>query len=375
MLVSLHGLGQIDSINTDINTLISQLSDATPAYLIATGKWPASRPFIVVSPQLKADGMGLNQDWTAEVIDEVVEYVKMIRTINLNKIYITGLSLGGQGCMIYGIAHPDKVAAMIVISGRTNEILDQACVLANMPMWMFHGTEDEQCRLLNSIDMYNAINACANPGLNKPHLTLFDAVRHNTPAPQLWNNIYDLTSGFPIYDWLLQFTKNDATNKPPYVNAGVDKKILVQDGPLYIFGDYFDADGSITSVLWSQTGGTSLALENVNSPILKVGTLQAGNFEFELRVFDNSGAQSFDKVKIEILQTPTSSRVTNFILMNGLTNQDIDTLVNEQVINKNLLGVSQFNIETNIPVLIIFAIDLIRIKTPDTYIQAVMPQP
>jgi predicted esterase len=357
LLVNLHGQGQINpNPNTgclSINCLRNQPSDATPAYLIHQGQWPTTRPFIVVSPQLKRDYSVPNiadQDWSAPYIDEVIEYVKTIRTINPDKIYIMGLSLGGQGCMIYAAAYPEKVAGMVPMCGRsyddnedTDDIIDQACSLVNIPIWFFHGTEDILLTYDNATKMAAAINACSNPGSIRPHVTLLDAMEHNG----VWNPIYNLKAGYPVYDWLLQFTKNSTVNVPPHVNVGLDKKFMVSDGTIYLFADYFDADGSITSVSWSQTPGPiSLTLEQTNTPILKVSNLQAGTFQFQLTVTDNLGAVSSDDVTVELLDTQgTNNATTDFRLINSLANNaDIGPLINEQVINKNILGFNDFNV-------------------------------
>lgn len=350
MLINLHGQGQIGS---DITLLTTQPNDATPAYLIAHGQWPASRPFIVVSPQLKRDiSMPVDQqDWPADYIDEVVEYVKNIPNININpdKIYIMGLSLGGQGCMIYGAAYPNKVAGMIPISGRTDDVIEDgiACSLVNIPMWIFHGTEDITLNYTNATNMAAAINACPNPGSIRPHVTLLDAMEHNGT----WNPIYNLTSGYPIYDWLLQFTKNSTVNLPPHVNVGTDKKFLVSDGPIYLFSDYFDADGSITSVSWTQTQGAALTLQQTNTNILKITNLQAGTFQFTLTVTDNLGAVSTDNISVDLLSDRGSNNaVTGFTLTNAAAtgNPDIGPLVNEQVITKSALGTNDFNVRAAI---------------------------
>jgi predicted peptidase len=253
LLVSLHGLAQIGN---DINLLTipqpNQPIDATPAYLIDKGRWPASRPFIVVSPQLKPDGTGVEQDYTAAFIDEVVEHVKTLRTIDTNRIYFTGLSLGGQGSMIYAMAYPNKVAAMVTMANRTNEIIQDACNLAGKPLWMFHGTEDPVF-YSNSTDMLNAIMNCSPTPAITPHLTTVHAGRH-----EIWNPVYDLSAGFDIYSWLLQFNLADSSNKPPGVYAGPDKNFLFQENLFYLHGDAFDIDGSIASVQWTQLSGANL---------------------------------------------------------------------------------------------------------------------
>lgn len=347
LLINLHGQGQIGD---NLNLLINQPSDATPAYLIANSQWDASRPFIVVSPQLKRDlaipNIG-DQDWVASYIDEVVEYVKTQRNINANKIYIMGLSLGGQGCMIYSAAYPNKVAAMIPICGRTDDIIQDglACSLVNIPTWIFHGTEDITLNYSNATNMASAINACTNSGSIKPHVTLLDAGEHT--GVSVWNPLYNTSAGYPVYDWLLKFTKNSAANVLPYVNVGPDKKFLVSDGTIYLFGDYFDDDGAVSSVAWTQTQGAALTLQQTNTRILKITNLQTGTFQFRLTITDNLGGISTDDVTVELFgSVPMGMKsVTSLRLTNAATgNTEIGPLVNEQVIDKIVLGTNDLNV-------------------------------
>ncbi|HRJ30917.1 MAG TPA: alpha/beta fold hydrolase [Cyclobacteriaceae bacterium] len=351
LLVNLHGQGQINPNPQwpgcfSIECLRTQGNDATPAYLIHQGQWPASRPFIVVSPQMKRDATPniADQDWSPAYIDEVIEFVKTQRTINADKIYIMGLSLGGQGCMLYSAAYPHKVAGMVPMCGRTDDVIADgiACSLVNIPMWIFHGTEDLLLNYSNATNMAAAINACPSPGSIRPHVTLLDAVEHNG----MWNPIYNLSAGYPVYDWLLQFTKNSTVNIPPYVNVGVDKKFLLSDGTLYLNSEFFDADGSIASVLWTQLQGPALTLEQTNTRILKITNLQAGTFQFRLTVTDNLGAISSDDITVQLLSSVGSNNsVIGFTLTNAATNNsNIGSLVNEQLINKNALGTNDLNV-------------------------------
>jgi predicted esterase len=353
LLINLHGQGQINPNPgtgcNSINCLRNQFTDATPAYIIHQGQWPASRPFIVVSPQLKRDAtpnIG-DQDWVASYIDEVVEYVKTQRNINTNKIYIMGLSLGGQGCMIYSAAYPNKIAAMIPICGRTDDIIQEgmACSLVNIPTWIFHGTEDITLNYSNAINMAAAVNACPNPGSIKPHVTLLDAGEHT--GVSVWNPLYNLSAGYPVYDWMLKFNKNATANVLPYVNVGPDKKFLVGDATIYLFGDYFDDDGSIASVAWTQIQGTALTLQQTNTHILKITNLQPGTFQFRLTITDNLGGISTDDVTVQLFSsTPIGMKsITSLTLTNAATgNTPIGTLVNDQVIDKSIVGTNDLNV-------------------------------
>ncbi|MBL7843590.1 MAG: T9SS type A sorting domain-containing protein [Cyclobacteriaceae bacterium] len=356
LLVNLHGQGQINpnlgTGCTSINCLRSQFQDATPAYLIDQGQWDPLRPFIVVSPQMKRDNSVplVDQDWSAAYIDEVIEYVKTQRTINANKIYLMGLSLGGQGCMIYAGAFPQKVAGIVPICGKTynqfsgdqsEEIITQACSLVNIPMWIFHGKDDSILPYTNATFMVQAINNCPNQGSIRPHVTLLDAITHN----ETWNPIYNMSADYPVYDWLLQLTKNATSNIPPVVSLGVNKRFLTTDGTIYLPAEYFDTDGSITSVQWTQTQGTPLlTLDQTNPSIVKISNLVAGTFQFTLTVTDNQGATGSDDITITLLGSADANRITGFTLVNAATHTNIGPLVNDQVINKSSIGVNDFNV-------------------------------
>jgi hypothetical protein len=144
----------------------------------------------------------------------------------------------------------------------------------------------------------------------------------------------------------LKFTKNSTANVSPYVTAGADLRILQRSSALSLAGEYFDTDGTITTVNWTKISGPSITLSSTNTSILKLTNLVPGTFEFELRVTDNSGAQSFDRVIVEIVSSvaATDVSVNKLVLMNGATNADIGNLTEGMVINTASLGVTQFNI-------------------------------
>lgn len=320
-------------IGDDLSIMLGTSSPRSPAWLIDRNMWP-NRPFIVVTPQLKRDPSipkYNDQEWPMEKVDSVLEYVRTTHNIDPNRMYLTGISLGGAACWNYAATFPGKVAAIVPMSGKTN--VAQACSLTDIPIWAFHGENDGLVEPHFTVEMIDAINACPS-GDYKPHLNLLHARGHEG-----WNEIFTGTDGYDIYTWLLQFTKNSTANVPPYVYAGVDKKILVRSEPFHITGEYFDPDGTITNVLWTQTSGTALTLENTNSKTLKITGLVAGTFEFQLQVTDNSGVQRGDQVVLQVFNSvPANTRaVTDLILLNGGTNQDIGSLSEGYVINSSSL--------------------------------------
>ncbi len=335
LLLSLHSKGETSN---DITELTSKNPEQMPCRLIYLNRWPKDLPFIVLTPQLKPDPADPEIQWSAEYIDEVVRYVMANYKVDLARIYVTGISRGGTGAWTYAAAFPEKVAALLPLSGRSD--LSQACPIKDIPIWAFHGDGDGVAPPTYSVDMINAVKACQPSGRYKPRLNILNARNHNG-----WSELYNGTNGYKVFEWLLKFKKNDHANKTPYVNAGIDQRIAMRSQSVHIIGDFFDSDGNINTVQWKQTGGTPLTLSNTDSEFLKLNNVKTGSFEFELTVTDNDGARNSDKVLLEIVNASTLPVITDLILINGKTNTEIGSLSEVQVINKNTLGITEINIK------------------------------
>ncbi len=338
LLISLHGKGEMGS---DITMLTSNNPQQQPSRLIYLNRWSKDLPFIVLSPLFTPPPDELTPQWPAAYIDEVVNHVIANYRIDLNRIYVTGLSLGGTGTWTYAAAYPQKVAAILPISGRSD--LTKACALKNIPAWVFHGDGDPTVSAYYSVDMINAINACKVSAVYKRKLSMLFSRAHSG-----WNEIYNGSSGKKVYDWLLKFSKNNTANTAPYVNAGPDRTIMMRSSSVHIYADYFDSDGTIASVLWTQVGGPPLTLSNTTSEFFKVSNLQPGTFEFQLTVTDNNGATSTDRVVLTVVSSSSLPVVNSIVLMNGQTNADIKNLSELMTINKAELGVTQINMRAEV---------------------------
>lgn len=333
LLISLHGVAEIG----DDLTKLTVGGALTPARLIHQGRWPASRPLLVLSPQLKPTVEEPDPEWPANYIEEVVQHVVANFRVDLNRIYITGLSRGGTGVWTYAAAYPNRVAAMIPISGVCD--VSTACTIKDIAIWAFHGEADQVIQTFYPLDMAVAIGNCSNPKY-KPHVNLMEVREHTG-----WEEVYNETNGYPVFDWLLKFTKNSPANTAPYVNAGADRQFMMRSGPLHIIGDFFDSDGTITNVQWTQTSGAALSLSNTNNRFLTINSVQTGTFEFQLSVTDDDGVQQTDRVVITVLANSTLPIVTNMVLVNGAgTNVDIGNITEGMVIDINDLDLTQINI-------------------------------
>jgi len=206
LIIFLHGWGAQGDSRNDEKILDIILYHGLPS-LIKMGQWNPKFPFIVVSPQL------VTEYWPANKIHSFIEYLIENYQINTDRIYLTGLSLGGGGCWYYvGQIEDNYAAAILPISASGNENLIEN--LRKIPIWAFHGAKDELVKAYDnfgSVPMVDAINK-TNPQI-KAKVTVYPLAGHNG-----WTRTYNGTGMFQgekrfdqydmnIYNWLLQYKK------------------------------------------------------------------------------------------------------------------------------------------------------------------------
>jgi pimeloyl-ACP methyl ester carboxylesterase len=98
-------------------------------------------PFIIISPQCPKNIRWETENWFKSFFKEIVHKYR----IDTNRVYLTGLSLGGAGTWYLAAKYPDIFAAIAPISGFTshNDFLDKnISKLVDTPIWAFHGKID-----------------------------------------------------------------------------------------------------------------------------------------------------------------------------------------------------------------------------------------
>ena len=140
MIYFLHGSGDDEYDSTYV------LSFGLPAVLLA-GEQPADFPFVVISPQAFPGEAW----WSPEMIpalgallDEVSETYR----VDTDRVYLTGLSMGGYGSWWLATAYPERFAALVSISGSGYRTPfapepETLCRLAEVPVWAIHGALDQ----------------------------------------------------------------------------------------------------------------------------------------------------------------------------------------------------------------------------------------
>lgn len=350
VLLSLHGgSGIVDDNNHHViidNSNSNDASHKTPGRLIFENKWNTNLPFIVVSPHLKRDFSISNvneQNWPTDLLDEVVQYVIDNFNVDVNRIYVTGISVGGAGTWNYAIDYPHRVAAIVPMAGKAAK--GDACNLKDIPIWAFHGQDDPLVPNRFSTDMVQAILDCTPPGKYIPHLNLNNSMDHT-----IWNPLFNAKSGYDIYSWMLKFRKGNDLNKAPSVFTGLDRTIIVRPGPMYLSSEFFDSDGQISSVQWTQVSnlGINLGLSDTDSRFLRIGSPQAGTFTFRLTVTDDDGVSSWDEVQITFVASHLRSLGGMTLhTQNGNSSTLLGPIADDQVWDMNAMGgATRINIQT-----------------------------
>jgi predicted peptidase len=141
-------------------------------------------PFILISPQCPR-----NERWQPAQLAQLVDHVAKIQNADTNRLYVTGLSMGGYGTWALAAAYPDKFAAAAPICGGGDTA--SAEKLKDLPLWVFHGEKDSVVPAQRSKDMVAAIEKAGG----KPKLTLYPEAAHDS-----WTETYNNPD---FYTWLL----------------------------------------------------------------------------------------------------------------------------------------------------------------------------
>jgi predicted peptidase len=179
MIVFLHGSGERG------NDLEKVKAWGPPAIVEKNPDFP----FVVLSPQCP-DG----QWWNPILLKGMIDDVLATNNIDKNRIYLTGLSMGGFGAWELAIAYPDYFAALAPICGGGNPIL--ADQLKDIPIWVFHGKKDDSVPEEQSAQMVEA--------LKKIGADVVYSVLPEGGHVDAWVYAYGEAG---LFDWFLQHTK------------------------------------------------------------------------------------------------------------------------------------------------------------------------
>ncbi|MEO5683829.1 MAG: T9SS type A sorting domain-containing protein [Chitinophagaceae bacterium] len=322
LIVFLHGIGERGNGTSQLYNITS---NAIPKYCAAGASMRftvggQTSSFVVLSPQLSTQ-YGY---WPTFYIKEMIKYARANLQIDTNRIYITGLSLGGGGIWrvitdTYNFDHTfdASIAAAAPVCG-TQEMNDYdfASTIGtnHLPVWAFHSMDDgvvgvgatQHAEILGNI-----------LGVNSPAIkfTYYQYGNH----VGAWVNAYDtghitttvngggsFTANPNLYEWFLSNTR--AVNTVPVASAGTVQSITLPANSVNLSGSGTGTNGAtIASYSWTKTSGPAGAsIGNASAANTTVNGLSQGVYMFTLTVTDNHGLSATSSVTITVVAAPVA---------------------------------------------------------------------
>ncbi len=201
LILFLHGSGECGTDN------LKQIKVGLPNLITTLLKRSKPEPVMIVAPQCQTNNwfvksLAFTEEYSmpqqsAPALAEAIELVKYLvaeRQADPDRLYITGLSLGGFATWDAVQREPELFAAAVPICGGGDTKL--APVLKRLPIWVFHGTADKSVPVDCSRRMVRALKQCGNRTTN---YTEYENVGHD-----VWTRAYNTPE---MVEWMLAQTR------------------------------------------------------------------------------------------------------------------------------------------------------------------------
>jgi predicted peptidase len=154
-------------------------------------------PFIVVSPQCPP-----GQKWSDDLVLALLDEIEADYRVDLHRVYLTGLSMGGFGTWSLGLSHPERFAAIAPLCGGGEYITpllaqgEHKAALTTLGVWAFHGAKDPTVPLEESQHMVNILKKI---GVTEVKFTVYPDALHDC-----WTQTY---ANPELFTWFLQHSR------------------------------------------------------------------------------------------------------------------------------------------------------------------------
>ena len=165
LVVFLHGSGGRGTDNR------KQITDQTAPLVFVQPENQARWPVFMLVPQCPVDQKWVNMPWDAPSgkglrpaeptwpMAATIALVDHLRAetpaIDANRLYVTGMSMGGFGAWDAAVRYPTKWKAAVIVCGGYDETT--VAPIPRMPVWAFHAADDHTVPVARSRDMIAAL--------------------------------------------------------------------------------------------------------------------------------------------------------------------------------------------------------------------------
>jgi len=201
LVVFLHGAGERGDDN------VAQLK-YLPTWLSAP-KARAKHPCFLIAPQCPKNQKWSSAHWAEkqprmaeQPVDEMatvialIEHVMATQPIDPDRVYLTGLSMGGFGTWELAMRRPAMFAAVAPICGGGDAT--QAAKLKDVPVWAWHGDKDRAVPVTRTRELIEALRAAGG----EPRYTELRGVGHDS-----WTAAYTREDG--VVPWMFAQRRGD----------------------------------------------------------------------------------------------------------------------------------------------------------------------
>jgi poly(3-hydroxybutyrate) depolymerase len=205
LIIFLHGSGERGNdnnaqLNNNANGALQLVSDANQAI----------SPCFMLAPQAS-----FNEGWNANTLGQVVRAAQQLAatySIDSERIYVTGLSMGGAGSWQIVTLYPFYFAAAVPMSGWGAGYYEK---IVSLPIWNFHAADDGNVNVSGSDNTVSALRLLGGRVIY---------TRYATGGHQIWPTAYATPSLRP---WMLTQRRNQPMAGTPVISIASPASHLV----------------------------------------------------------------------------------------------------------------------------------------------------
>ncbi len=179
LMIFLHGAG-------DRGDNLYLLAKASPFMMIRAGN---PLPFIIVAPLM--NDSEFYSSFPGDYLNGVLDQALADYRVDESRIYVTGLSIGGEATYRFALLQPDRFAAIAPLAAYLYHPSPMDCI-KDLPVWAIHGADDTIVPLSMAqvpVDMLRAVGG-------NVEFTILEDHDHD-----VWTDTY---SDPAFYEWLLE---------------------------------------------------------------------------------------------------------------------------------------------------------------------------
>ncbi len=144
-------------------------------------------PFVVVTPQCPDE----YDAWPSDLLIDLIDHIVLKYGVDAQRIYVTGVSLGGRGTWSVAVDYPERFAAIVPVCG-TYDHPERISIIQDVPVWAFHGDQDKTVLFSEVKEMVEDLKACGG----NVKFTIYEGAGHNISGRTYRNK--------ELYRWLLE---------------------------------------------------------------------------------------------------------------------------------------------------------------------------